>query len=868
MFVEADSSLDLTLGASIGANAPAPNDINAVTPRSNDGENQTEKSPQELIAEKKVKDVLGSEIAITTMLTRLKQNIGAAKEFATFLKKRSLLEDDYAQGVKKLCRSTQDNMRRPDHKQGTFFSAYEEMLSIQDRMADNGMLFAQMLYRMAEELTELATTTERNRKTWKATGLSAEQRVSDFEAAMRKSKHKYDSLAEEYERAKTGDVRQTGKMFGFKASKSAAQQEEDLLKKTQAADTDYKTRVHTLQSEMSELISKSRPEAVSALQDLARESDSGLALQMQKFATYNEKLLLSNGLCVSPLKGESEGDGLHSLREVVARIDNEKDLQDFLVSHHSKMPPAHRIPSYERHPNAVMGPNSFQSQPLPKPGSQQAPSTSHSRNFSMASILGREKNEPPTSSSSSTAPPPMLSQSLASNSTAGAGAGATTGFGSGPNLNMSQSVQPQSPSGPGHVSQLSSSSHQSQTQSQSQSQYSSAPVSSASAGNRASMLLPSLGGPPGNPNSRFGSGPGPGPSPNAGPGANPNSGPVTGPPQLGALSFQGTDASALGQFNSPTSPTAPHLPQIPLSSQLPSSDSAPAPSASHGPTTSNSVITDTLGNRDLSGSPPSSGPSGHGPLEPSSSSPPPPTAPQSTSAYPTYSATQPLAAPSDMPPPTMYNPSGSSMLDVNHKKVFGLSLEQLYERDSLAVPMVIIQCLQAVDLYGLSMEGIYRQSGSMAHISRLKAMFDTDSTVPQLDFRVPENFFHDVNSVTGLLKQFLRDLPDPLMTRANHQALIEAAQIEDDTLRRDTLHAIINGLPDPNYATLRALTLHLHRVMEQSHVTRMNSHNLAVIFGPTLMGSLDPNTSVSDAGWQIRVIDTILQNTYQIFDDD
>lgn len=93
-------------------------------------------------------------------------------------------------------------------------------------------------------------------------------------------------------------------------------------------------------------------------------------------------------------------------------------------------------------------------------------------------------------------------------------------------------------------------------------------------------------------------------------------------------------------------------------------------------------------------------------------------------------------------------------------------------------------------------------------------------------------------------------------------------EIEDDTLRRDTLHAIINGLPDPNYATLRALTLHLHRVMEQSHVTRMNSHNLAVIFGPTLMGSSDPNTSVSDAGWQIRVVDTILQNTYQIFDDD
>ncbi|KAG6059551.1 hypothetical protein E4U32_003933 [Claviceps aff. humidiphila group G2b] len=86
-------------------------------------------------------------------------------------------------------------------------------------------------------------------------------------------------------------------------------------------------------------------------------------------------------------------------------------------------------------------------------------------------------------------------------------------------------------------------------------------------------------------------------------------------------------------------------------------------------------------------------------------------------------------------------------------------------------------------------------------------------------------------------------------------------------MRRDSLHVIINSLPDPNYATLRAITLHLYRVMDNSHVNRMSSHNLAVIFGPTLMGN-DPSTAISDAGWQIKVVNTILQNTYQIFDED
>lgn len=181
--------------------------------------------------------------------------------------------------------------------------------------------------------------------------------------------------------------------------------------------------------------------------------------------------------------------------------------------------------------------------------------------------------------------------------------------------------------------------------------------------------------------------------------------------------------------------------------------------------------------------------------------------------------------------------------------------------------MVLYQCIQAADLYGLALEGIYRQSGSMNHIQRLKNMFDTDSSNPALDFRNPENFYHDVNSVTGLLKLFLRDLPDPLLTHEHHDSFIAAAKHEDEVVRRDSLHAIINSLPDPNYATLRALTLHLYRVMDNSHTNRMNSHNLAVIFGPTLMGT-DPSTAIADAGWQIKVIDTILQNTYQIFDED
>lgn len=174
-------------------------------------------------------------------------------------------------------------MRRPDHRADSFAKAYDELVYIHERMAENGTHFAASLQQMHDDLVDLAASSERSRKTWKTNGLAAEQKVVDLEQAMRKSKSKYDSLADEYERARTGEGRQTGKVLNAFKNKSAAQQEEDLLKKVQAADQSYHGHVQTLQTEKSHLESTTRPEAIKAVQDLIKELDEGLTLQMQKF---------------------------------------------------------------------------------------------------------------------------------------------------------------------------------------------------------------------------------------------------------------------------------------------------------------------------------------------------------------------------------------------------------------------------------------------------------------------------------------------------------------------------------------------------------------------------------------------------------
>lgn len=95
--------------------------------------------------------------------------------------------------------------------------------------------------------------------------------------------------------------------------------------------------------------------------------------------------------------------------------------------------------------------------------------------------------------------------------------------------------------------------------------------------------------------------------------------------------------------------------------------------------------------------------------------------------------TQGMASQPLMSPPAQKRSPPPGQLIAPTKPAFGLSLARLYERDGLAVPMVVYQCIQAVDLYGLGVEGIYRQSGSMNHIQKLKTMFDTGECQQRVD---------------------------------------------------------------------------------------------------------------------------------------
>ncbi|KAK7466328.1 Rho GTPase-activating protein [Stygiomarasmius scandens] len=214
------------------------------------------------------------------------------------------------------------------------------------------------------------------------------------------------------------------------------------------------------------------------------------------------------------------------------------------------------------------------------------------------------------------------------------------------------------------------------------------------------------------------------------------------------------------------------------------------------------------------------------------------------------------------------NPNGIHLPDKG-RPTFGVDLGEQMIRDDVDVPPIMRKCCEAIEKYGLDSQGIYRLSGTTSKVQKLKQLLDKDLDTVDLD---SSEWSSDINNVTSVLKMWLRELPEPLMTFSLQQSFIEAAKIENDRLRHIRLHERVNDLPDPNYATLKYLLGHLYQIYQHSSANSMSVQNLAIVFGPTLFGSPAPNAPnpvtngvIADAPYQNMAIETILKHYSDIF---
>ncbi|NWU85434.1 ARAP1 protein, partial [Onychorhynchus coronatus] len=154
-----------------------------------------------------------------------------------------------------------------------------------------------------------------------------------------------------------------------------------------------------------------------------------------------------------------------------------------------------------------------------------------------------------------------------------------------------------------------------------------------------------------------------------------------------------------------------------------------------------------------------------------------------------------------------------------------LSEQQLTESD---VPLLVDRCIDYITQCGLTSEGIYRKSGQNSKTTSLLEVLQRDARRVRL-----KEGEHHVDDVANTLKRFFRDLGDGLFTRQWAPDWLWATALEDEA-KVGEYRQLLGALPPVNRATLKALINHLFRVQCFSGENQMNTHNLAIVFGPTL----------------------------------
>ncbi|PBC31520.1 Active breakpoint cluster region-related protein [Apis cerana cerana] len=167
--------------------------------------------------------------------------------------------------------------------------------------------------------------------------------------------------------------------------------------------------------------------------------------------------------------------------------------------------------------------------------------------------------------------------------------------------------------------------------------------------------------------------------------------------------------------------------------------------------------------------------------------------------------------------------------------LFGAKIQQVCKREKRDVPFIITACVREVERRGVGEVGLYRVSGSASDLTKLRKSFESNSyEAEQLLKEIYYLYKVDVHSVTGVLKLYLREMPEALFTDALYPAFLEAFQT-GELSKGAALRRVYESLPAVNKAVIDFLLAHLIRVNKHEAQNKMSLHNLATVFGPTLL---------------------------------
>ncbi|XP_070761284.1 stAR-related lipid transfer protein 13 isoform X1 [Enoplosus armatus] len=165
--------------------------------------------------------------------------------------------------------------------------------------------------------------------------------------------------------------------------------------------------------------------------------------------------------------------------------------------------------------------------------------------------------------------------------------------------------------------------------------------------------------------------------------------------------------------------------------------------------------------------------------------------------------------------------------DYKDKNVFGVPLIVHVQRSGQPLPLGLQQALRYLRSQCLDQVGLFRKSGVKSRIQALR----------QINESSPDNVNYEDQSaydVADMVKQFFRDLPEPLLTSKLGETFLHIYQYVPKDQRLQAVQAAIMLMSDENREVLQTLLCFLSDVTSSVEENQMTPMNIAVCLAPSL----------------------------------
>ncbi|XP_051535527.1 stAR-related lipid transfer protein 13 isoform X2 [Myxocyprinus asiaticus] len=165
--------------------------------------------------------------------------------------------------------------------------------------------------------------------------------------------------------------------------------------------------------------------------------------------------------------------------------------------------------------------------------------------------------------------------------------------------------------------------------------------------------------------------------------------------------------------------------------------------------------------------------------------------------------------------------------DYKDKNVFGVPLIVNVQRFGQPLPLGVQQALRYLRSQCLDQVGLFRKSGVKSRIQALRQM--NESSLDDVNYEDQSAY-----DVADMVKQFFRDLPEPLLTSKLGETFLHIYQYVPKEQRLQAVQAAIMLMSDENREVLQTLLCFLSDVTSSVQENQMTPMNIAVCLAPSL----------------------------------